>query len=812
MKNNQFGRMQLPLATELWELKNIHFLEADVLDTPKAQLIAFLQRAWAPLVTSPAAFDQKLSQLLATPDTTMADFLASAAPLTADIFARLALQLLQFEPETDYDIADPLSAYSTLQLPTFDVETFQTANDVAHAWYQLLSTHTKNGETYLDYLTQTGYFVPFYGQITGPVFFNGKAQAVFNPHETIHEIVYVEAPLDTDHDGKRDLLKVEVSRPKLTNSGYKAPVLYTASPYNQGTNDTFGEKITHSVDVPLTEKAPNQLTAADVQFQSLSPELPPERIPIGETVLATEHFAKEQSYTLNNYFLSRGFAVVYAAGIGTRDSDGLRDTGGPAETLSTVAIIEWLDGQRQAFTNKTDRIAIPAWWTNQHIAMTGRSYLGTLATAAATTGVDGLKTVISEAAISSWYDYYRDNGLVAAPDTFQGEDMDVLAGDVFSRMQDAGDYLGVKKDFEQVLSQLQKDQDRHSGSYTAYWDGRNYLNQVANIKADMILVHGLNDWNVKPRNVYNLWQSLRELPIHKKIILHQGQHIYINNFRSLDFTDMMNLWLSYKLFDLNNGADTLLPDVLIQDNVTAETWHPVSDWPAATDQHQTLYLDQDHLTETKHQTPQVQTFNDQLSQETFKRYCGDLSAWHTDLFKSDTDENALHDNRLIFKTAPLTETWTIDGTPEITVDVAVDASVGMLSFQLVDYGDAKRLGAKPTLLAKNVLSGAYDWRTDDLYEFMPETQVTPWKMITKGHVNLQNRTHAYQDELVVPNTFNQVHVTLQPTFYRLPAGHQLGLVIYATDFETTIRGNQNLTYQINLTASQLNLRLADNHE
>ncbi|SUP59132.1 Xaa-Pro dipeptidyl-peptidase [Weissella viridescens] len=151
--------------------------------------------------------------------------------------------------------------------------------------------------------------MPFYGQITGPVFFNGKAQAVFNPHETIHEIVYVEAPLDTDHDGKRDLLKVEVSRPKLTNSGYKAPVLYTASPYNQGTNDTFGEKITHSVDVPLTEKAPNQLTAADVQFQSLSPELPPERIPIGETVLATEHFAKEQSYTLNNYFLSRGLRL-----------------------------------------------------------------------------------------------------------------------------------------------------------------------------------------------------------------------------------------------------------------------------------------------------------------------------------------------------------------------------------------------------------------------------------------------------------------------------------------------------------------------
>lgn len=70
--------------------------------------------------------------------------------------------------------------------------------------------------------------------------------------------------------------------------------------------------------------------------------------------------------------------------------------------------------------------------------MTGRSYLGTLATAAATTGVEGLETIISEAAISSWYDYYRDGGLVAAPDTFQGEDMDVLAAEVFSRQKTLG--------------------------------------------------------------------------------------------------------------------------------------------------------------------------------------------------------------------------------------------------------------------------------------------------------------------------------------------------------------------------------------
>ena len=34
----------------------------------------------------------------------------------------------------------------------------------------------------------------------------------------------------------------------------------------------------------------------------------------------------------------------------------------------------------------------------------------------ATTGVEGLKTIIPVSAISSWYDYYRANGLVVAAD------------------------------------------------------------------------------------------------------------------------------------------------------------------------------------------------------------------------------------------------------------------------------------------------------------------------------------------------------------------------------------------------------------
>ena len=38
-----------------------------------------------------------------------------------------------------------------------------------------------------------------------------------------------------------------------------------------------------------------------------------------------------------------------------------------------------------------------------------------MSNALATTGVDGLEMVIAEAGISSWYDYYRENGLLVSP-------------------------------------------------------------------------------------------------------------------------------------------------------------------------------------------------------------------------------------------------------------------------------------------------------------------------------------------------------------------------------------------------------------
>lgn len=800
MKNNQFAIRPTDFKDQLIELRNIGFLDKDneAESNPIKLWKSFLSKSFLEAKTS-SSFEDKLKTYMATDSLNLNEYLDSATHVSVAAFYNVALQLLKFNPDVDFTFTDPLGAMKKIQLMIADhnADSF-TIDELKSAWYWLLATHNKTGQTFIDSLAAKGYFVPFYGKVTKPLLFNGKTLPVFDPHKLIREVVYVESPQDSDHDGKRDLLKAEILRPEATEDGLKVPVLYTASPYNQGTNDETGEKLTHNVNVPLEHKEPNDLQYSDIEYTDPEAPIPAPRSINGETKRAEENFSRESSYTLNDYFLARGFAVIYMAGIGTKDSDGLRTTGDPDETISTVSIIKWLTGQLPAFTNRTDNIEIKAWWSNKKVAMTGRSYLGTLATAAASTGVYGLKTVISEAAISSWYDYYRDGGLVIAPGGFPGEDADVLAEETFSRRLQPGDFHNISDQWNQQIEQIAAGEDRATGDYNKFWDARNYHKNFKNITADVFMVHGLNDWNVKPRNVERLWNGIKHNGVTQKIILHRGQHIYINAFRSIDYNDIINLWLTHELLGVDNQAKEIIPNVIIQDNTKTESWNTHSDWASAEAKQMKFNLSDDKLTTTDGSND-VQTFKDNLDKNTFDFYSQHNDTWEKDLIVADSK---IADNQLIYKTATLTKDLTIDGKTKLNLSVSSSQNLGLLSFQLIDYGEAKRLTVSPTLLAKNSLAGTYDWREDDLREFT-YAKPTPFKMITKGHINLQNRENSYKVDELKPNVFYNISVELQPTFYKLLKGHQLGLIVYATDFGMTVRGNQNIEYSVQPADSSL---------
>ncbi|MBU5584971.1 hypothetical protein KQJ29_36305, partial [Enterococcus sp. S181_ASV_20] len=68
---------------------------------------------------------------------------------------------------------------------------------------------------------------------------------------------------------------------------------------------------------------------------------------------------------------------------------------------------------------------------------------------------------------------------------------DVYKRQTFSKMRNAGDYLHSKKFFLDYLKDMAEWQDRKFGNYNTFWDERNYLPFIKNIKCDVVMVLSL---------------------------------------------------------------------------------------------------------------------------------------------------------------------------------------------------------------------------------------------------------------------------------------------------------------------------------
>ena len=145
----------------------------------------------------------------------------------------------------------------------------------------------------------------------------------------------------------------------------------------------------------------------------------------------------------------------------------------------------------------------------------------------ATTGVDGLEVIIAEAGISSWYNYYRENGLVTSPGGYPGEDFDSLAELTYSRNLLAGDYIRGNKAHQADLEKVKEQLDRKTGDYNQFWHDRNYLLNADKVKAEVVFTHGSQDWNVKPLHVYQMFHALPD-HINMGTIMEKEMLIYMS--------------------------------------------------------------------------------------------------------------------------------------------------------------------------------------------------------------------------------------------------------------------------------------------
>ena len=793
MKYNQYAYVETKLETQVKELLQIKFLPANYQDLSFAQLLAeMVENCRAEVQPNDEnARATKLNEFAVSSTQTLAAFLDTKPEEISLIeFYNIALQLLDYRVHYDYDLNDPCKTMKKQALPM--VDSISNKEELISAFYRLLNTRTKNGQLLIDVMAGKGYFYNRKNELPTNqfVFLNGKSLPVFDTSKVIREVVYVESDLDTDGDGQSDLLQATIFRP-FESEKMPVPALYTASPYFGGIIDN--EKRNHNVDENLTDATewtnPQYEPSAVVKARKPSDE---------NTSSATEMAVGKSSYTLNEYLLARGFASVFAGAIGTRGSDGLRITGAPEETESAKEIIEWLHGDRIAYTDRSRKHEIKADWCNHNIGMTGRSYLGTLQIAIATTGVAGLKTVVSEAAISSWYDYYREHGLVIAPEDCQGEDLDLLAETCQSNLLDSGDYIKIKPKYDEMQASLLEKEDRKTGQYSDYWENRNYRHHTDKINCSWISVHGLNDWNVKPKNVYKIWQKVKDLPVEHHLFLHQGPHYNMNNLVSIDFTDLMNLWFVHELLGIENNAYNQWPTVMIQDNLEADIWHDEEDWSNDVGQKVVYYPTDDAELQKDGNGKKKLAFLD-LGGKDFKAAKISESAWQ-DKFIAGDEKWAKPSLR--FTTDEFIHPVTIVGRPEVKLRVSSSLNKGQISVALVELGDRKRLTAVPKFLMRDGQELGFRFGTDTLQEFVPD-KLSHAKLITKAHMNLQNYANMQKPAAIEPGEFYDLSFELQPTYYKVPVGSKLCLIIYSTDQGMTKRPLEETTYTIDLAKTEI---------
>ena len=702
--------------------------------------------------------DYALSTLAADKETDLVTFFQSDRELTAEIFYTVVFQLLGFSYLVDFEDSEQFRKETGFPI---------VYGDLIENLYQLLNTRTKKGNTLIDQLVSDGLI----SEDNHYHYFNGKSLATFSTHNVIREVVYVESRVDTDKDGLPDLVKVSIIRPRYDG---QVPALMTASPYHQGTNDKASDKALYKMEGELEVKLPHTIELEEPKLNLVEPHGQAEVVSEAEEKLS--HI--NSSYTLNDYFLPRGFANLYVSGVGTKDSQGLMTNGNYQQIEAYKNVIDWLNGRCRAFTDHTRKRQVKADWSNGKVATTGISYLGTMSNGLATTGVDGLEVIIAEAGISSWYNYYRENGLVTSPGGYPGEDFDSLAELTYSRNLQAGDYIRGNEAHQADLEKVKEKLDRKTGDYNQFWHDRNYLLNAHKVQAEVVFTHGSQDWNVKPLHVYQMFHALPS-HINKHLFFHHGAHVYMNNWQSIDFRESMNALLSKKLLGLDSGYQ--LPTVIWQDNIAPQRWQSLDNF-GKQDELYTFSLG----TEEK-------VIQNQYDQKDFERYGKTYQTFNTELYQGKANQITID--------LPVSQDIHLNGRVELKLRVKSSTNKGLLSAQLLELGQKKYLQPYPAVLSARTIDNGRYHMLENLCElpFNPSAQ----RVLTKGYLNLQNRTNLLTIEEIQPNEWMDFKLELQPTIYKLKKGDTLRLVLYTTDFEITIRDNTDYQLTVDLAQSSL---------
>ncbi len=568
-----------------------------------------------------------------------------------------------------------------------------------------------------------------------PIFEDGQAQEVEafkDDKQWIREHLWVETEFDSDGDGQPDRVHVDVTRQQQTETeGLKVPAIYETSPYYLGTGTTAPDFFWN----------PRQELGAEPPERKHQPGIKHQ----GKTTMI--------SRSLSRQWVPRGFAVVHSCSPGTGRSQGCPTVGGDNESLAPKAVVDWLNGRARGYTTPDGEEEVTADWCTGKVGMTGTSYNGTLPIACATTGVDGLEAIIPVAPNTSYYHYYRSNGLIRHPGGYMGEDIDVLYEFIHSGDPDKREYCDCNVRDEE----LQGGFDRVHGDYNEFWAGRDYLNKLDDYKAATLMSHAFNDWNVMPEHSVRIYEALKSKGVPCQAYFHQGGH------GGPPPMERMNRWFTRYLYGIENNVEQDAKAWIVRENDSRRKPTPYPDYPHPEAEYVTVYpnpggREMGGLQLSACDTPTQETLIDNYS---FKGSTLASAEWST--------------HRLLYATQPLTEELHLSGTARIAIRLACNQPAANLSVWLVSL--------------------PWDQSTRKIND----------NIITRGWADPQNHQSLTESEPLVPGEFYQLRFDLQPDDQIIPVGQQIGLMIFSSDRDFTLWPEPGTELTVDLSSTHLEL-------
>lgn len=447
-----------------------------------------------------------------------------------------------------------------------------------------------------------------------------------------------------------------------------------------------------------------------------------------------------------SYYTDRGYAFASLDAIGTNESTGCTQMLNQKEAQSTKAAVDWLTGRIDG--SDLSGNPVKATWSSGKVGMWGISYLGAEAILASTTGVKGLEAVVPMSPLSNFYDYYRVGGAVIEPYGFKGEDLDNYVYMVSTKAETQQRCKATAQEF------LDK-QDRTTGQYSDFWGERNFFANIDKVTTPTLISAGLKDWNVRIDQTTKWYLALKQRGIPAKMLLHQGEHEDPAGIAGSEWTQMINKWFTRYLFGVQNGVENG-PDLRIQRE--DKSWQNEPVWPA-------VGSDLAAFRPSPGGNASGALVLADLPKVGSESLTDDSTIPATTLASTPSSQN-----RLLYATGPAKTDVRLSGFAAADLTASFSKAAANVSLQILDRA--------------------------------PDGKAS---VVTRGWTDPQNRESLTSSQAVVPGVEYQLSIPFISTDYVLKSGHQLEVMLFSSDTESTLLPAPGTVISANLGQSQFSL-------